>query len=320
MSGQWPPGWEDPEDLELEPEGLDAETDVRLSEVTAFLAAVPAPVLPGTIESRILAALAVEEAARAAEPTARAEDSTATAPEPDAPRILRPRPATPARVRRRIERGRRFPRIRPAVAAWPLAACLFFAGIGYAASLSGSSSSSSAPFAESMPSAAAPAGSSAAAAAGNAGPQMGYSRSAAGSAASTGEFAFISSGTHYQAATLAAQVRAVITATQRKPAPVAGSPSYGSASAAPSVSTPASSAASSSGNELNGLASVSALTPGLRGCVVHFTGRVAPRLVDRASFDGTPAYVIASDSHVWVVGLGCTAAHPDLIASAPLAR
>jgi hypothetical protein len=53
--------------------------------------------------------------------------------------------------------------------------------------------------------------------------------------------------------------------------------------------------------------------------VVHFTGEAAPRLIDRATYHGTPVYVIASDSHVWVVGLGCTAAHPDLIASAPLA-
>jgi hypothetical protein len=56
----------------------------------------------------------------------------------------------------------------------------------------------------------------------------------------------------------------------------------------------------------------------LRGCVVHFTGGAAPRLIDRASYQGTPVYVIASASHVWVVGLDCTAGRPDLIASASL--
>jgi hypothetical protein len=140
---------------------------------------------------------------------------------------------------------------------------------------------------------------------------MGYSRSAAGNAASTAGFPLIKSGTDYQAATLARQVRDVLAATEKKPGPVAGTPSYGSSSAAPAASSPA----SSSGGELS---SVSALPPGLRGCVLHFTGGAPPRLVDRASFAGTPAYVIASDSHVWVVGRGCTAAHPDLIASAPL--
>jgi hypothetical protein len=52
--------------------------------------------------------------------------------------------------------------------------------------------------------------------------------------------------------------------------------------------------------------------------VVHFTGGAAPLLIDQARYHGTPVYVIASESHVWVVGLSCTAAHPDLIASAPL--
>jgi hypothetical protein len=60
-------------------------------------------------------------------------------------------------------------------------------------------------------------------------------------------------------------------------------------------------------------------TTQLRGCVQHFTGDTQPQLVDRATYQGTPAYVIASTSRVWVVGLGCTATKPELITSVPLA-
>src|SRR5262249_4692250 len=57
----------------------------------------------------------------------------------------------------------------------------------------------------------------------------------------------------------------------------------------------------------------------LRGCVLQLTNGKAPRLVDRATYQGEPAYVIASSSRVWVVGLGCTADKTELIASVPLA-
>ena len=57
----------------------------------------------------------------------------------------------------------------------------------------------------------------------------------------------------------------------------------------------------------------------LRGCVLHLTGGVAPRLVDRATYQGEPAYVIASSTRVWVVGLGCTAAKTELVVSVALA-
>jgi hypothetical protein len=49
------------------------------------------------------------------------------------------------------------------------------------------------------------------------------------------------------------------------------------------------------------------------------TGDVPPRLVDRATYQGEPAYVIASSTRVWVVRLGCTAAKTELIVSAALA-
>ncbi len=61
------------------------------------------------------------------------------------------------------------------------------------------------------------------------------------------------------------------------------------------------------------------LTVQLRECILKVTGGMPLLLVDRASYQGTPAYMIASSSHVWVVGLGCTAARPQVMASVPLA-
>jgi hypothetical protein len=52
---------------------------------------------------------------------------------------------------------------------------------------------------------------------------------------------------------------------------------------------------------------------------LRLTGGVLPRLVDRATYQGEAAYIIAGSNRVWVVGLGCTAAKTELIASVPLA-
>ncbi len=75
----------------------------------------------------------------------------------------------------------------------------------------------------------------------------------------------------------------------------------------------ASSAASTSG--VGG----STPSPGLSGCVSKVTGGAAPSLVDRASYDGIPAYIIAVPTRVWVVRLGCTATDTQLITAVPLA-
>jgi hypothetical protein len=58
---------------------------------------------------------------------------------------------------------------------------------------------------------------------------------------------------------------------------------------------------------------------GLRGCVLRLTDGTLPRLVDRATYQGKAAYIIAGPTRVWVVGLGCTAAKTELITSVPLA-
>ena len=56
----------------------------------------------------------------------------------------------------------------------------------------------------------------------------------------------------------------------------------------------------------------------LSACVLHLTGQMRPSLVDRATYQGKPAYVIAVTNWAWVVGTGCTASNPELIASVGL--
>jgi hypothetical protein len=51
---------------------------------------------------------------------------------------------------------------------------------------------------------------------------------------------------------------------------------------------------------------------------MHLIGNVVPSLVDRATYQGKQVYVIAVPSEAWVVGLDCTATHPDLITSVSL--
>ena len=99
------------------------------------------------------------------------------------------------------------------------------------------------------------------------------------------DFSVTASGTSYQEATLAEQVRAELAK---------------SANAAPQ---PADAAAPSAQ---------------LAGCVLHLTGQERPSLVDRATYQGKPAYVIAVANWAWVVRTGCTASNPELIASVGL--
>lgn len=312
MSGQWPPEWEDPEeeypgqDDQLDATVLASGGEARLSEVSAFLAALPAPAMPDAVEARISAALATEalalaEGAGRAGPAGPAESA-------DGARKLdtsRPRPG------RRRGRGtgrdgtgpRRGLRVRPSTAAGSLVAVLLVAGLGFGLSRATSSSSSSSaasgsvavPAAGEAPS---PASSSAVAAgSGAAGPKAGPTEAAPGDEHTVSPFFAVTvSGTSYKEPTLAAQVRG-------KLAPRGGKSTFAGTFPAPASSPQASVTPS----------------PALRGCVLRFTDGAAPRLVDRATYDGRPAYVIASPTHVWVVGLGCTAAKPELIASVPLA-
>jgi hypothetical protein len=271
MSGQWPPDWEDADDdVEAEAGQADAETSARLSEVTAYLAALPQPVLPEALEARISAAIAAEAADRA---------------KPG--RTLGRPPRRP-----KVRRDRRF-RIQAISSA---AACLVLAGFAYLLTqVGGSSSSSSAAVAAgtAAPTASAPQSqansaehsfSGAAPAPALAEPTAASSASAPGSP----RFTVIARGDVYEQSTLVSQVRQAL-------------------------------ADAVLGLETASAATVSAPTAALTGCVSHFTGNAVPGLVDKATYDGKPVYVIAVSSRAWVVGRGCTATDPELITTVSLA-
>lgn len=345
MSGQWPPEWDDPEDIPGEADQQDTEAETGLSEVAAYLASVPAPVMPGSVEARISAALAVESAARAGLAAPASGDATGDGTaQPDGSvqpggadgaRVLGAAPAR-ARVRRGDMAGRRRERetrkifeprrdrdVRKVLGKFvvgPLAVVLLIVVIALGLSRAGSSSSSSsaasggvlgmAPNAAASSAAAASSGSGRSSAAsgvvGAAAPESSApaSSAAASASASAPGFAVVRTGTSYQKATLAQQARAQVLAVQARGSGPASVPS------ASSSSTSSSATASLSG---------SAPTAQLRACVLEVTGGVRPELVDLSTYQGTPAYVIATSSHVWVVGLGCTAARPQVIVSVPLA-
>jgi hypothetical protein len=117
-------------------------------------------------------------------------------------------------------------------------------------------------------------------------------------------FAVSESGTRYQGATLASQVRQQLDAQNAAVTPAGTVPGAASSSVASSAGASAP-------------APIATPTT-LAGCVSHLTGGVPPSLVDRASYDGIPAYVIAVPSRAWVVRLGCTAADPQEITSVSL--
>src|SRR3984957_12592175 len=265
MSGHWPPEWDDPDDdIPGEAGKPDTEAEARLSEVSVFLASVPAPPMPGSVEARISAALAVEAASRAgiAARTDGAAQAHRTAPakETAGPRVLGPVPAqrdgaqagARARVLRRGARGQRDRRrALGQFVLGPLIVCLLLAGIGFGLSRAGSSSSSSsanslagAPAAgpaaagagsqfgpgEPSASSAAPASTSAAAAATSAPSAAASATSAPAATGTSAGFVVSATGTRYQQATLAQQAQAQLLAAQARvavpsAAPTASSPS-----------------------------------------------------------------------------------------------
>ena len=353
MSGQWRPDWEDPDDGHLD-DGLPDErpsdaghSELELSEVTSFLASVHSPALPASFEARISAAIAAEAAARsatgpdaAAEPvapltaSAGAGDAKDTVrsdnPEDFSPAATASGPSTPAGRRpRRSSRasrsaatasrpggsrpgtGRRRLRMPSMQAAsWTLVCVLVLSGFGFLVSRgSGSSASSSyegATSASSQPASAAAGGDEPQPASGVA-PES-PDHAFAGQAGGPTRFLVYSTGTAYKQSTLASQVRGELAGLGRGSATTPGN----SASASfPSASASASAASSSvTGGSVSSVA--------LSGCVSRLTGGVVPSLVDKASYDGVPAYIVAVPTEVWVVGRGCTAADTQLITRAPL--
>lgn len=258
-----------------------ASVSEQLDAVGSALASVPAPVLPDDVERRITAALAAE----------------ATARRGAVPSVV---PSAGPRHRRRPSGAlgpgrRRVRRFRPVMALVPAAACLLLAGFGYLLSNTGGTSGPSG--AASAPSAASAASAAPALPAegtGQAGSVPKGLSPATGLEPADGRraaFVVTASGTRYQQATLGAQVR-------RELAVQAASRSAEGQSAASAGSAPSQS---------------------LAGCVLQLTGNVPPSLVDRATYQDRPVYVIAVPARAWVVGLGCTASKPALITSIPLA-
>jgi hypothetical protein len=261
-----------------------ASVNDQLAAVTAVLASAPEPAMPDAVESRIIAALATE-AAPVTETPHDTEAAHGTAAKRDT--ALRPVGGDGGGSRRRPggRSGRSGPGnrwLRPAVLASAAAACLVLVGgvYGIAHLSSGSSSSSAASSAAGT----AAAGSESSPLAGAQAPGT-HTRLEPADSGQAAAFTVTASGTNYQSATLAQQVRGQLARSAKTAVSRA-------AEAAPSAQ--------------------------LSACVLHLTGQMRPSLVDRATYQGKPAYVIAVTNWAWVVGTGCTASNPELIASVGL--
>jgi hypothetical protein len=347
MSGQRPPEWEGPDDDHADA-GLpgDGHSDLDLAEVTSLLASVRDPALPASFEARISAAIAAEAAARAAGQTAATEPADApiaaaaavdakdtvrsASPEELSTAAAAGGPPTSAgrgprrgsKTSRRAARGsgpgdsrpgsrrRRLRMPSMQAASWTLVGCLVLAGFGFLVSRgSGSSSSSVAASSASSQSASAAASADIPQPATGRESQPEHDTAGASGRAGAG-FLVYSTGVAYRRSTLASQVRGQLANAgvySGEPTTPASSPS----ATAPPVSASASAASSS-------LVPGTKPSPALAGCVSALAGGVTPSLVDRASYDGIPAYIIAVPTHVWAVRLGCTAADTQLLAQAAL--
>jgi hypothetical protein len=292
-----------------------AQLSDQLSTVTQALASIPAPSLPDAVEQRIGAAIAAEAAARRVASLAAssvADPSAAASPAP-----VSPAPVSPAAERwhaRRWSPRRALksvgPRLRlsPVQMLVPVAACLLLAGLGYLLSM---------PKAAGMPSSA---GSSSAlrsaTAPGKSPVSGGPRRDAISPTSATGSmpgghrpvFLVTVSTIRYQKSTLRAQINSQL-ARQALTPDVSPSPVI-------TGTTGNQKGASGSAGPPN-----SAFVPStsLVGCVMHLTEDVQPDLVQRATYQAEPVYVIAIQDRAWVVGLTCTAAKPALIISVALA-
>jgi hypothetical protein len=184
-------------------------------------------------------------------------------------------------------------------ASWTLVCVLIVAGFGFLVTHgSGSSTSSSVDSSGMSQSASAAAGGNESRPASGPAPNSPEHAASAPEAGGPTRFLVYSTGTAYQRSTLAGQVRDQLA-------------SLGSLN---STETPASPAASASRAEPSSPL-VGGYVPSaqLSGCVSAVTGGVTPSLVDKASYDGIPAYIIAVPAEVWVVRRGCTAEDTQLL-------
>jgi hypothetical protein len=292
-----------------------AQLSDQLSAVTWALASVPATSMPDAVGQRIGAAIAAEAAARRA-----ASPKTGSVADPSATSLVpaSPAAASPAAERRHARRWSPRPalgfaglrlRLSPIQMLAPVAACLLLAGLGYLLSMPGPAR---------MPSSAGPASAPRPAAAGSPKGSIsrGPGRAISPTSAAGGNSAFIItvSGTRYQESTLRAQVsnqlaKQALGSSNISLAPV-------------STGTPGSEINKSSpGNQEGGTGRPNTgIVPSrqLVDCVMHLTRDVPPALVQRATYQTEPAYVIAVPDRAWVVHPSCTAAKPALITSVAL--
>jgi hypothetical protein len=289
----------------------------QLSALTRVLASIPEPALPEAVERRIGAALATEAVARqvaslasdssaavflAADAVSPAVRSGANGSQANdaATELIEADTATSDRAG---AEGPRFRfRLSPGRLLVPAAACLLFAGLGYLLSVPGAAG---------MPSSAGPAGTPRTTSAPlpsskpvmSAGPQRDAISPTTANGSMTGRqsgaiFLVTVSATRYRKSTLGAQVRGQLAG--QVPSPVITSP--------PLITNLSGSQATPASTEL-------VPSHSLVGCVMHLTGDVLPALVQRATYQAEPAYVIAVPDRAWVVGLACTASRPALITS-----
>lgn len=284
-----------------------ASVTERLDQVPAILASIPAPAIPGDLEARILAALAAEAEHRVPQVTAAASpatDSSATSssqgssasPSPSGSRtplssaVLPAASLSPAADRRRRHGRRRQNVTAPLGVLVAAAACLMLAFVGYR--LSGTSH---------------PASSPAAAGGASSRPPGGPHRDnltpsgAIGGPASTASFVVLVSSTNFRKATLQAQVTQQLHAERSAPVSPGGTFLPGG---------------QGSGGALQGRKAIP--SPTLVGCVSGLLGHAKPALVEQATYQSRPVYMIARADRAWVVARDCTAANPQVIASVAL--
>lgn len=252
----------------------------ELNGVSVLLASVTFPAMPADLSSRIETALAAEASRRlAGEPVSEAD-----------------RLALPTTNIGGVRAGRRAVRLRSPMALRLLAAACAVVVVGggaYALARGGATSAG-------RTSAAAP--STRHGPALGLGPQLSWAR-----AGHTETVRAVNSETNFVPAKLTSQATAAVsTAEQRGLVHPQKSGLAQPFSAAP-------------GN-LNVPAPTPSATPSpLSGCVAHFVGSQAVLLVELAKFQGAPAVIIIIGTEVglagqvWVVGAGCTAAHPDVL-------
>jgi hypothetical protein len=297
----------------------------RLGEVPALLASVPAPAMPTDVEARITSALTAEAARRAAAPVdMTAADATTPDPVPadpvpadsvladsgdSSPNTVVPLSSAPRRrppVRRRTSRRRAL--TAPLGALVATAACLILAFIGYQVSGTGHNAGSSAA-----------SGSSSSLHAGKNSPPGGQGPGARPDTRNPATnhpnmspaltaFDVLVSTTNFRKVTLQEQVRQQLSAVYGT-GPVASPGTSGSAGPVkPSTGvTPA----PGGGRWVSPPES-------LVGCAKFLTRDAKPELVEQATYQSQPVYMIAMADHAWVVERGCTAAHPELLASVAL--